>query len=85
MKLDGKELLDQMEGNSLLLPVGSKGNLEIITDAENDTSGVEEVIYDETTAPIYTLTGTIVGNDKSALENLQPGIYIFCGKKIMVK
>ncbi len=85
VKLNDEEMLDKMEGNSILLPAGSNGNLEIHTDAENIETGISEVIYDEATAPIYSLTGTIVGRGRADLENLQPGIYIFCGRKIAVK
>ena len=52
-------------------------------------SGVADVTedssYEETTAPIYNLTGVIVGYGKAAIRGLQPGIYVFCGKKIAVK
>ncbi|MDE5790460.1 MAG: leucine-rich repeat domain-containing protein, partial [Muribaculaceae bacterium] len=85
VKFNGEEMLDKMEGNSFLLPAGSKGELEIRTDAKDIETGIEEVVYNEATAPIYTLTGTIVGRGRANLENLQPGIYIFCGRKITVK
>ncbi|MDE6027254.1 MAG: hypothetical protein K2G23_04235, partial [Muribaculaceae bacterium] len=85
VKFNDEEMLDKMEGNSLLLPAGSNGNLEIRTDAKDIETGIEEVVYDEATAPIYTLTGTVIGRGRADLPNLQPGIYIFCGRKITVK
>ena len=86
---NNEELVDQLENNSLVLPAGSKGNLEISTAPSSGMSGVADVTedssYEETTAPIYNLTGVIVGYGKAAIRGLQPGIYVFCGKKIAVK
>ena len=68
---NGEEKLNQLDGNSLLLPVGSNGSLEIKTDAVVSISEVE--LSDDEITGVYNLSGIKVGN---SLEGLPRGIYI---------
>lgn len=82
---NGKDVTDEIdrETMSFVTPeLTSISSLQIT--AKYTGSGVEEVIYDENSAPIYTLTGTVAGYGQGAMKQLPSGIYIFCGKKIIV-
>ncbi|MBD5304641.1 MAG: leucine-rich repeat domain-containing protein [Bacteroides sp.] len=82
---NGKDVTDEIDREimSFVTPeLTSISSLQIT--AKYPVSGVEEVIYDEDSAPIYTLTGTVAGYGQGAMKQLPSGIYIFCGKKIIV-
>ncbi len=71
----GKEMIDKLQGNTLLLPAGSNGTLEIRTDAPQDPNigvGIGEINYDEP-YEVYDLNGLPVGD---SLDTLLPGLYV---------
>lgn len=76
---NGVDMTDKMEGNSLLLPVGSNGTLKIVSN--NDGVGIEDV---ESASPadalceVYDLQGRHAFSGKrNEVENvLSSGIYI---------
>lgn len=80
--LDGREMLQEMEGNSLLLPAGSTGALVIRGEANG--SFIEEIErnadagYDD---GVYNLQGVRVADSPVGLA---PGLYIVNGRKIRV-
>lgn len=76
--VDGKEMIDRMEGNSLLLPANTTGALEII--CENGTVGIDGIGESagdmlDRNAPytVFDLNGMSMGTD---IERLPAGIYI---------
>lgn len=76
--------IDQATMSFLADPLTSISSLVIsddasIIDCENDSA------LNDATAPVYNLAGVIVGYGKSALENLEPGVYIMSGKKFMIQ
>ncbi len=88
VKYAGKEMIDQLQGNTLLLPAGSNGTLEIRTDAPQDPNigvGIGEINYDEP-YEVYDLNGFHVGD---SLKTLLPGLYVVrqghAVKKVAIK
>ena len=74
IRFNGEEMISRLEGNSLLLPAGKTGSLEIRTNAT--TTGIESVSTDidfEAAYNVYDLNGLFVGHD---VESLNSGIYI---------
>lgn len=76
VKFNGEEMISKMDGNSLLLPTGSNGNLEIRTsegsqDPDIDT-GLSEIDYNEA-YEVYDLNGLKVADSR---DSLLPGIYV---------
>ncbi|MDE5552267.1 MAG: leucine-rich repeat domain-containing protein, partial [Muribaculaceae bacterium] len=71
---NGKEMLQEMEGNSILLPAKSSGSLVITTDG-NVSTAIDTVEENVSNAPteIYNLNGFKVSD---RVEGLAPGIYI---------
>ena len=71
---NGKEILQEMEGNSILLPAKSSGSLVITTDGDVSTAidAVEESFSNAPTE-IFNLNGIKVSD---RVEGLAPGIYI---------
>lgn len=89
VKFNGEEMISSMEGNTLLLPSGSKGDLEIRTSAGSEDPGVNvgigEIDYTEP-YEVYDLNGLKVSDSRDALL---PGIYVVrqsnAVKKIVIK
>ena len=76
--VDGKEMIDRMEGNSLLLPANTTGALEII--CENGTVGIDgigenagDMLDRHAPYTVFDLNGMSMGTD---IERLPAGIYI---------
>ena len=81
---NGADITSQIdtETMSFVTPeLTSISSLQILTDGVS--SSVDKTIYDEENAPIYTITGILVGYGKESLERLPDGVYIFCGRKIL--
>ena len=81
---NGADITSQIdtETMSFVTPeLTSISSLQILTDGVS--SSVDKTIYDEENAPIYTITGILVGYGKESLERLRAGVYIFCGRKIL--
>ncbi|MDE6339643.1 MAG: leucine-rich repeat domain-containing protein [Muribaculaceae bacterium] len=70
---NGKEMISQMEGNSLLLPANLQGELVILTDAPANSGVNIEYVSSEDREEIYTLNGVKVFG---GLDSLSPGVYI---------
>ncbi|MDE6717130.1 MAG: leucine-rich repeat domain-containing protein [Muribaculaceae bacterium] len=76
VKFNGEEMISKLEGNSLLLPAGSNGQLEIRTNATGNPTGVGMIYGDidpEAEYDVYDLNGILIGHDMDSLER---GIYI---------
>ncbi|MDE6718001.1 MAG: leucine-rich repeat domain-containing protein, partial [Muribaculaceae bacterium] len=76
VKFNGEEMISKLEGNSLLLPAGSNGQLEIRTNASGTPTGVGMIYGDidpEAVYDVYDLNGILIGHDMDSLER---GIYI---------
>lgn len=76
--LDGEDVTERMEGNSLLIPATASDRLEIICkgyDVGVDTVGADSNADIDLNLPyeVYTLSGQQV---HPAIESLNPGIYI---------
>lgn len=70
-----EEMLDKMDGNSLLLPKGAKGSLKIVTDGTanpGDDVGINDIVIEQG-IEVYDLRGVKVGD---TTEGLPHGIYI---------
>ena len=83
---NGKDVTSEIdpETMSFVTPeLSSISSLEIKGDYS--INGIMEIEADKTTAPVYTLTGTIAGYGKESLGRLPAGIYVFCGRKIIIK
>ena len=87
VKFNGKEMISQLDGNSLVLPAGVAGELEIRTDATE--TGIEVISSDidfDSVYDVYDLNGLLMGHD---VDSLNAGIYIVrqgtAVKKISVK
>lgn len=75
VKFNGKEMIDRLEDNTLLLPAGSTGSLEIRTNY-NGTSAIETISSEidfESAYDVYDLNGLLIGHD---IDSLNAGIYI---------
>ncbi len=74
-----EEMLDKMDGNSLLLPKGAKGSLKIVTDGTavnpvdpGEQGGIHDIVIEQG-VEVYDLRGVKVGN---TTEGLPHGVYI---------
>lgn len=88
VKVNGIEMIDQLENNSLVLPSGSLG--KFIVNGGNQSTNIEGVFSDENTSDannVYDLTGRCVlfRATLDQINNLEKGLYIVNGKKICIK
>lgn len=93
VKINGVEMIDQLdEKNSLILPTGSFGEL-VVNDGnqsqEDDSNGVESILGNPDMEPmnVYDINGKVifVNATLEQIKNLNKGLYIINGKKIVVR
>lgn len=88
IKYNGRDITSELDKETMSFvcpPLTSSSTLVI---ESQKLSGVETVAGEgeiAADAPVYDLTGVVVGHGPEALKNLPAGIYIVAGKKIAVK
>ena len=88
IKYNGKEITSQLDKETMSFvcpPLTSSSTLVI---ESQKLAGVETVAGEgdiSMDAPVFDLTGVVVGHGPEALKNLPAGIYIVAGKKMVVK
>lgn len=85
VKINGVEMIDKMEGNSLIIPAGSAGKIVINGGTtSNPTIGADKMAA---TNNVYDLSGrcVLVNATKEQIDRLDKGVYIIGGKKVLVQ
>ena len=73
--------------NYLSVANGTAASLKLLSEDEYKSTGINDITIDTCNKPanIYNLNGTIVRKNATSTEGLAKGIYLFNGKKIVVK
>lgn len=85
VKINDVEMVDQLDGNSIVIPGNSVGNLSI--NGGNDTSKSASLEIQNQSNNVYDITGrcVIINASTEQINLLHKGLYIINGKKVLVK
>ena len=83
---NGKDVTSEIDKETMSFVTPELTSLATLEIKGNySTNGIEEIEANRPNAPIFTLTGTLAGYGEESLNRLPAGIYIFCGRKVIIK